>query len=48
LFRVNDAGHYRALWDVKNASGIPVGSGMFFVRTETPKVTKVAEMTPVK
>jgi len=42
------AGYYRALWDGNNASGVAVGSGMFFVRMETPKVTKVTKMTLVK
>jgi len=42
------AGYYRALWDGKNASGVSVGSGMFFVKMETPKATHVAKMTLVK
>lgn len=42
------AGYYRVQWDGKNADGVPVTSGIYFVRLETPKVTKVSKMTLVK
>jgi len=42
------AGNYQVIWDGMNSSGIPVTSGMYFVRMETPVFTKVNKMTLVK
>jgi len=42
------AGYHSVLWNGKNNAGISVTSGMYFVRLETPKVTKVSKMTLVK
>jgi len=42
------AGNYQVIWDGINSSGMPVTSGMYFVRLETPVFTKVNKMTLVK
>jgi hypothetical protein len=42
------AGYYRVLWDGKNAAGIQVGSGMYFLQMETEGFRKVSKMMLVR
>lgn len=42
------AGHYTKVWNGRNRSGVPVASGVYFTRIETPHFTKVKKMTLVK
>ncbi len=42
------AGFYTHVWSGKNMHGVPVASGVYFYRIETPNFAKVRKMTLVK
>jgi len=42
------AGNYTLLWNGKNNGGIPVASGIYFTRIETPNFVQVKKMTLLK
>lgn len=48
LDREEKTGYHSIVWDGKSAEGIPVTSGMYFIRLDTPEFTKVNKMVFVK
>lgn len=45
---VQQAGYYTVVWDGKNASGNPVGSGVYFYRMKTDRFTATKRMLLMK
>ncbi len=46
--RHQDAGHHVAVWDSRDSNGIPLASGIYFVRMQAADFSKVHKMTLLK